>query len=179
MHTTLTLYRHTLFVSQKLCMGNCPTYLRVSKNIHGSSDITMIYGHVGFLGNIWSWYGFHPARRTNVLHPVNMRTCVLHDQMAAQMNRWFHEFDQGLTRFCWPIWGKMAWCRGILSSETVTWHSFRCCCLHSMWHWTCRSRWRRRSGGAQHTHNVERYPSVFARSHTSKNKTKNIQTWPG
>ena len=45
----------------------------------------------------------------------------------------------------------MAWCRGILSSETVTWHSFQCCCLHCMWHWTCRPRWRRRSGGAQHT----------------------------
>ena len=91
------------------------------------------------------------ARRPNVLHPVNMHTCVLHDQVVAQMNSWFHEFDQGLTRLCWPIWCKMAWCRGTLSSESVTWHSFQCCCLHRMWHWTCRHRWRWRSGGAQHT----------------------------
>ena len=27
------------------------------------------------------------ARRANVLHPVNIHTCVVHDQIVAEMNR--------------------------------------------------------------------------------------------
>ena len=108
------------------------------------------------------------ARRPNVLHPVNMHTCVLHDQVVAQMNSWFHEFDQGLTRLCWPIWCKMAWCRGVVAyyrlrlSPDILFSAvvFIVCDIE---------RAVIVDGGdlvAHSTHNVERYPSVFVRSHT-------------